>query len=151
MRYWQIYPGIWRRKEGGFCELYFRFSEPWCGLDGMDFTVFNLFKRALLVCYFLKWVIAGTVYDDADSWQTLRVFSSFLLGAGAETLLTSLGFILLYHSNSYAITTASGHRPVVQYVLGVASVIHLLHGMVSLFLSPKGNFKMDLLIHLNLT
>lgn len=68
----------------------------------------------------------------------------------AYILLTSLSFILFSHINSSATTTASGHRPVVQYVLGVASVIHLLHGMVSLFLSPKGKCKLDLLIHVNL-
>lgn len=37
-----------------------------------------------------------------------------------------------------------------QYVLGVASAIHLLHGMVYLFLSPTGKFKIDLLVHVNL-
>lgn len=67
-----------------------------------------------------------------------------------NTLFLHLSFILLYHGNSYAITTASGHRPVVQYVLGVTSVIHLLHGMVSLFPSPKGKLKMDILIYANL-
>lgn len=35
-------------------------------------------------------------------------------------------------------------------MLGVASVIHLLHGTVSLFLPPKRKFKIDLLIHVNL-
>lgn len=70
--------------------------------------------------------------------------------AGKLTHYLYLPLTLLYHGNSYAITTASGHHPVVLYMLGVASVIHLLHGTVSLFLSPKGKLKMDLLIHLNL-
>lgn len=70
--------------------------------------------------------------------------------AGKLTHYLHLSFTLLYHGNGCAITTAAGHHPVVQYVLGVASVIHLLHETISLFLPPKGKFKTDLLIHVNL-
>lgn len=70
--------------------------------------------------------------------------------AGKLTHYLHLPLTLLYHGNGCAITTASGHHPVVQYMLGVASVIHLPHETISLLRPPKGKFKIDLLIHVNL-
>lgn len=73
--------------------------------------------------------------DRLKNFLLLSICVDKEVSGEANTLLTYLDFILLYHSNSYAITTASGHHPVVQYVLEAASAIHLLHGIVSLSLT----------------
>ena len=72
--------------------------------------------------------------DRLKNFLLLPICVDKAVGGETNTVLTYLDFILLCHGNSYAITTASGHCPVVQYVLGITSVLHLLHGMASLFL-----------------
>lgn len=65
------------------------------------------------------------IADRLKNFLLLPICVDKAVGGEANTSLTYLSFILLYHGNSYAITAASGCCPVVQYMLGVEHLLHI--------------------------